>query len=163
MTDDEISKGWWAQQSKGTKALIGVVGLCCIGLIVIVGLAGVMSPDATTSTDNTPETTSTGVSNQETSSSGSSYVEVSYPDGSWDGSITLQSGNNEEEINFDGSGTKRFDLADNSDKDVYVMAQKQDEGTGKLSAVVVRDGETKLTQSTTEGYGIVSGWVFSWE
>lgn len=97
------------------------------------------------------------------SSSHESYIEVSYPDGSWDGSITLQSGSSEEEINFDGSGTERFDLSNYTDRDVYVMAQKNDESSGKLSAKIVKNGEVKLSQSTTEGYGIVSGWVFSWE
>jgi len=48
------------------------------------------------------------------------------------------------------------------DKDIGILAQMQDRCHGKLSAVIVRDGETKLNYSTTEGFGIVSGRVFSW-
>lgn len=164
---------WWKRQSTGAKAAIGIAGICCLGLILIVGLSAMFSPDATTSTTSqssaAPQSTTTTTnssSSQSTntdSSADQNYIEVSYPGGSWDGSITIQSGNNEEEINFDGSGTKRFDLTSYKDKDVYVNAQKDDGSSGKLSAVIVRDGETKLSQSTTEGYGIVSGWVFSWE
>lgn len=170
MTDDEVQKGWWAKQSSGAKIAIGVVCLCCVGLIAIVGLAGMMAPDATTSSSDTSSSTdssqgpaSTGDSDVKTTDAKESYIEVSYAEGYWDGSITVQSGSNEEELNFDGSGTKKFDLSKYKDSDVYVMAQKQDGGSGKLSAKIVRDGETKLTQSTTEGYGIVNGWVFSWE
>lgn len=163
MSDDEKSNGWWASQSTRSKALIGVAGVCCIGLILLVGLSGFLSPDADTSTSTTPSTTTTNSTTQPaTTSAKESYIEVSYPGGSWDGSITIQSGNNEEELNFDGSGTKRFDLTPYQGKDVYVNAQKENGGSGKLSLVVVRDGETKLSQSTTEGYGIVNGWVFAW-
>ncbi len=169
MTDDEVQNGWWAKQSSGAKLAIAVVCICCVGLIAIVGLAGMIAPDATTSsstyssTDSSQEPASPGDSGVKTTDAKESYIEVSYAEGYWDGSITVQSGSNEEELNFDGSGTKKFDLSKYKDSDVYIMAQKQDGGTGKLSAKIVRDGKTKLTKSTTEGYGIVSGWVFSWE
>lgn len=176
MTDNEVPKGWWARQSSGTKGVLGVAGVCCIGLIVIVVLAGIFAPDTNTNTQTpttgtgntqTPTTGNTQTpastnTEKTTTNAGENYIEVSYPEGSWDGAITIQSGNNQEQINFDGSGTKKFDLAPYAGKDVYVMAQKQDDSSGKLSAVIVRNGKNKLTQSTTEGYGIVSGWVFSW-
>ncbi|MDD3754359.1 MAG: hypothetical protein ACOX08_01425 [Methanobacterium sp.] len=170
MTDDEVPKGWWAQQSSGAKIAIGIVCICCVGLIVIVGLTGMMAPDATTSSSDTSPSTSssqkpdnTRNSDVKTIEAKKSYIEVSYDEGYWDGSITIKSGNNEEELDFDGSGTKKFDLSNYKKSDVYVMAQKQDGGNGKLTAVIVKNGETKLTQSTNKGYGIVSGWVFSWE
>jgi len=164
-------KGTWDKQSSGAKAAIIIVGLCCIGVLLVIAMAGMFSPDTNTQyTANTSPTTTTQTepttnteSDTATTTSTESYIEISYPEGSWDGSITLASGNNEEEINFDGSGTKRFDLSNYSGKDVYVHAQKNDDSSGKLSVIVVINGETKLTQSTTEGYGIVSGWVFSWE
>ncbi len=168
------TKGWWKKQGTGAKAAIGIIGVCCLGILLVIGLSAMMSPDKTTTTtqssDVQPTTTTQPVASntssttsQPTASASQDYVEVSYSGGSWDGSITVQSGNNEEEINFDGSGTKRFDLTPYKGKDVYINAQKNNGGSGKLSAVIVRDGETKLSQSTTEGYGIVSGWVFSWE
>lgn len=166
---------WWSKQSTGAKAAIGIVGICCLGLILVLGLSAMASPDKTATTpsqstatpQSAPQSTSTSSSSSSPSTTTASaadqnYIEVSYPGGSWDGSITIQSGSNEDEVNFDGSGTKKFDLTPYKGKDVYVMAQKEDGSSGKLSAVIVRDGKTKLTKSTTEGYGIVNGWVFSW-
>ena len=53
---------WWNKQSNGGKAAIGVVGVCCIGLILIVAIGGILSPDKTTTTSpttTTPTTTTT--------------------------------------------------------------------------------------------------------
>lgn len=56
-----VSKGggtsaWWSKQGTGVKAGIVIAGICCIGLIVIVALAGLGSPDKTTSTNTTTTT-----------------------------------------------------------------------------------------------------------
>jgi hypothetical protein len=40
-------KGWWDKQSNGIKAL-SIIGVCCLGLIVIVAIGGMLSPDKTT-------------------------------------------------------------------------------------------------------------------
>lgn len=45
--------GWWNKQSNGGKAAIGIVGICCIGLILIVAISGMFSPDKTTTTPST--------------------------------------------------------------------------------------------------------------
>lgn len=42
--------GWWDKQSKGGKAVIGIVGICCLGLILIVGIGGLLSPENSTAT-----------------------------------------------------------------------------------------------------------------
>lgn len=53
-TDQPVDKqskgfqGWWSQQNSGIKAL-SIFGVCCIGLILIVGIFGMMSPDQNTS------------------------------------------------------------------------------------------------------------------
>ncbi len=39
--------GWWSRQGSGAKAGVIIAGLCCIGLIVIIGLVGLYFPDAT--------------------------------------------------------------------------------------------------------------------
>ena len=39
--------GFWNKQSGKSKAAIGVVGICCIGLILIILIAGMASPDKT--------------------------------------------------------------------------------------------------------------------
>ena len=41
-------KGWWNKQGTGGKAAVGLVGLCCIGLILMVVVGGMMSPDKNT-------------------------------------------------------------------------------------------------------------------
>lgn len=51
--------GWWNKQGKGTK-IGSIVGVCCLGLLIIGLIAGMGSPDQTTSTSNT--TTSTASS-----------------------------------------------------------------------------------------------------
>lgn len=50
--------GWWSEQSNLVKAL-SVIGICCVGLLVIVGISGLLSPDSNTSTTSTPTTTQT--------------------------------------------------------------------------------------------------------
>jgi hypothetical protein len=47
--------GFWNKQSNGGKAAIGI-GVCCLGIILIIAISGMMSPDKTTTT-TTPTTT----------------------------------------------------------------------------------------------------------
>ena len=51
--------GWWNKQSTGGKAAIGIVGICCIGLILIIAIAGFGSPDENSSNINTDYNTDT--------------------------------------------------------------------------------------------------------
>ncbi|MBI5681269.1 MAG: hypothetical protein HZC47_10275 [Methanobacterium sp.] len=67
MSDEEginEKTSWWSKQSSGVKAAIGIVGICCLGLILIVGFGAMASPDKTTSTANqsTTQTTTTSQS-----------------------------------------------------------------------------------------------------
>ena len=50
--------GWWNNQGNGVKA-ISVLGACCVGLIVILTVIGMIFPDAamTNTTNTTPPTT----------------------------------------------------------------------------------------------------------
>jgi hypothetical protein len=68
--------GFWNKQSKNGKIALGV-GVCCLGLIIIIAIAGMMSPDNNTSTSNnststtntsTPATTDTSTPTSTTSS-----------------------------------------------------------------------------------------------
>ena len=43
-----VTGGWWSRQSTVVKAGLGIAGICCIGLILIVVLGGFLSPDKTT-------------------------------------------------------------------------------------------------------------------
>lgn len=48
---------WWNKQGNGVK-IGSIIGACCLGLILIVGIGGMLSPDATTS-NSSVDTTST--------------------------------------------------------------------------------------------------------
>lgn len=52
--------GWWDKQTKGIKAL-SIIGVCCLGLIVIAAIGGTLLPDKTTPTitNTTPQNTTT--------------------------------------------------------------------------------------------------------
>lgn len=47
MSDKGGIKGTWDKQSSGAKAAIIIVGLCCIGVLLIIAMAGMFSPDKT--------------------------------------------------------------------------------------------------------------------
>lgn len=61
-------KNWFKRQSNGVKALIGIAGLCCIGLILLVVIGGMMAPDATTDTTSTSTSSSPSTSSSASSS-----------------------------------------------------------------------------------------------
>lgn len=46
--ENTSAAGWWSSQNNGVKALT-LVGACCVGMIVLVGIIGLLSPDASTS------------------------------------------------------------------------------------------------------------------
>lgn len=53
--------GWWSQQSTGVKAGIALGGLCCLGIIAVIVIFGLFTPDLstlnTTSSNTTPAST----------------------------------------------------------------------------------------------------------
>jgi len=50
--------GWWSEQSSLVKAL-SVIGICCVGLIIVAGIGGLLLPDSNTNTSTTPTTAPT--------------------------------------------------------------------------------------------------------
>ena len=71
------SKGiisWWKNQGNGIQ-IGSIIGACCLGLILIVAVGGILSPDATTTTTS-PNTapTSSSTPSTDTSSSDSSVT-----------------------------------------------------------------------------------------
>lgn len=159
--------GWWNKQSTKGKAVIGIVGLCCIGLILVVGISGMMAPDktttntlASTSNSSTPDssssTTSTSNSSSDDTSSSSSssssgiQIQVSYL-GSWQGSYGDETG----QQSVDGTGTKTFDITGNPSV-VSAVFQKMDSGHGTLTVEIIQDGTVVQTKSTSAQYGVVS-------
>ena len=47
---------WWNGQNNRAKAL-SVIGVCCLGLIIVVAIGGMISPDKTTTNVTTPNVT----------------------------------------------------------------------------------------------------------
>src|SRR5664280_22512 len=47
--------GFWNKQSRNGKIAIGI-GVCCLGIILIVAIAGIMSPDKTSNTNSSTTT-----------------------------------------------------------------------------------------------------------
>ena len=60
--------GWWDKQTKGIKAL-SIIGVCCLGLIVIAAIGGTLLPDKTTTNISTPSSTNTTISTPVTNTS----------------------------------------------------------------------------------------------
>ena len=54
-------KGWWNQQNSSVKA-VSIIGLCCIGLILIVAISGMLSPDKNTAQSTVTNTSSSSAS-----------------------------------------------------------------------------------------------------
>ena len=62
MTEDvnKRKESWWKKTSQKEKIVIGTVGFCCLGIILIIGMAGLFSPDnGQKSIDNTDNTNNT--------------------------------------------------------------------------------------------------------
>jgi cytoskeletal protein RodZ len=156
--------GWWSKQSSVIKALVILVPICCIGLIVVVGLVGMYSPDKTnsstslatnTSTSTTPatNTASSSSSSSDSSSSSSSSgvaVVISYS-GEWSGAIADSSGTR----SIEGTGSETISL-DGVDGAVAANAQKRDSGSGTLTISLTNGGSTLKTSSTSAQYGVAS-------
>jgi hypothetical protein len=51
-TPQSGANSWWNKQSKGGKVAIGV-GACCIGIILLAIIGGMLVPDSTTTTNTT--------------------------------------------------------------------------------------------------------------
>jgi len=61
-TQKQEKETWWSKQSSKEKVVIGVVSVCCLGIILIVGIGGLLSPDNggnssdySNNSDTTPE------------------------------------------------------------------------------------------------------------
>jgi len=148
----------WNKQSKRNQAAIGIAGVCCIGLIIIIAVGGMLSPNQTANTANTNSTTTptpTTTSNSTSSSTNTAsnlgdQIQVVY-DGSWTGDIDQDSSSH----SVDGSGTETLNLTGNPSI-VSVDFQKSDDGSGTLTVNILQNGNVVDTESTSAQYGVVS-------
>ncbi|MDO8869516.1 MAG: PsbP-related protein [Methanobacteriaceae archaeon] len=125
-------KNWFKRQNNGVKALIGIVGLCCIGVILLVVISGMMAPDATTDSTSTSTTSSPS-----TSSSTSSSLQTFNG-----GGISFQYPNNwneytPEEESADRVASLETDAGDYSLLSVYV--EESDENLEYWKDIVVNN------------------------
>jgi len=151
--------GFWNKQSNGGKAAIGI-GVCCLGIILIVAISGMMSPDKTTTTTPTttpaPTTTAptstntTSTSSSSTASASGTQVRVTYS-GSWTGNYGDVSGSQ----SVEGTGSKTFDISGSPDI-VSAVFQKSGGGSGTLTVDILQNGQVLETKSTSAQYGVVS-------
>lgn len=151
---------WWNAQGNGAKALV-VISVCCVGLLLIVAIAGMLSPDKTTAnttqSNTTPTTTAPttttavpATSNSSTTSSASGVQVKVSGSGSWSGSYGDTSG----QQSVDGSGTRTFDMG--SPDIVSAVFQKESGGSGTLTVEIIENGNVVETKSTSAAYGVVS-------
>lgn len=137
--------GFWNKQSKNGKIALGV-GVCCLGLIIIIAIAGMMSPDNNTSTSNnststtntsTPATTNTSTPAATTSSPTkttiSALMGTSIPDGT----------NVEVSGTVLQSGDGFLIIEDDNDNDLYVDLDDSNTVTAYENQVVTVVGTTE--------------------
>jgi hypothetical protein len=157
---------WWNQQNNRTKTIIGIVGVCCLGLILIVGIGGMMSPDKTTTTQPTTTTTqpptTTTQPNTTTTQASIPMIKVSST-GPWSGNIDDSTGSK----TVDGSGSQTIQLSqdpgivsvtfqkDNS-KDVINNGTIVPDTSTLTVQIVDGSGNVVATQSTSADAGVVS-------
>lgn len=157
--------GWWNSQGTGVK-IASVVGVCCVGLIIVGLIAAMVIPD-TNSTNNTtsvPTNNSTSTVTKNTTPSTSSspssspsstsaakvtQIRVSY-DGQWGGGYGDKTG----WISVEGTGTKTYTL-DGTNEGVGATFEKTDMMPGTLTVDIIQDGVVKRSKSTSVQYGAV--------
>ncbi len=160
--------GWWNSQGTGVK-IVSVVGVCCVGLIIVGLIAAMMLPDMTSSnntsvpannsTDNITKNTTQSTSSNPSSSSSSSpssasgatvtQIRVSY-DGQWQGAYGDETG----WITVEGTGTETYTL-DGTNEGVGATFEKTDMQPGTLTVDIIQDGVVKRSKSTSVQYGAV--------
>ena len=135
----------WKEWSTAKKA-ISIIGVCCIGILIIAALGGGLSSDKNTS----PATTTSN--SQDTSNSQAKGVQIHIIyDGEWQGA--MGSGGSTKTISGSGEDTLTID---DPDYVVSANAQKMDGGSGKLTIQIVKDGKVVEETDTDAEYGVAS-------
>lgn len=70
--------GWWGKQSSGSKAVMGIAGMCCLGLILLVVAGGLFSPDSNTPTSSSTNDSSASVTQGTTPAPEPAETEAQY-------------------------------------------------------------------------------------
>lgn len=109
----------------------------------------VVAEQSTGASYGVAQVTSEDGSNSTGDSGGSSFqIRVQY-DGQWQGSV----GTGGSTRSIDGNSSNTIDI-EGAPTTIAVNAQKQDDGSGKLTVQILKDGEVVKEASTTAEYGV---------
>ena len=142
---------------------IGVASVCCIGLILIIVIGGMLAPDNTVATNSTPTSTTTNTQANAAQPATSSPIVKVIATGPWTGNILDSSGSR----SVQGTGPQTFQIQ--TPGIVSVTFQKDDSNdaisdsgaiipdTSTLTVQIIDgNGNVVATQSTSADAGVVS-------
>ncbi len=78
MSDTDGKTGWWSKQSTGSKAVMGIAGFCCLGIIILVIAGGLLAPDSNTTTSSSTNDSSASVTQETTPAPAPAETEAQY-------------------------------------------------------------------------------------
>jgi len=80
MSDQESDgkMSWLNKQSTGTKAVMGIAGVCCLGIILLVVMGGLLGPDSNTTTSSSSNDSSANVTQETTPAPAPAETEAQY-------------------------------------------------------------------------------------
>ena len=137
----------WKEWSTAKKA-ISIIGVCCIGILIIAALGGGLSQDKNTA----PTTKDTSNNNDDAAKDQPKGVQVHIiTDGEWSGSI----GDTSSQSTYDGTGEDTIDIKD-AQTVVSAVIQKKGGDSSELKVEILKDGKVIKDGSTTGEYGVVT-------
>ena len=140
----------WKEWSTAKKA-ISIIGVCCIGILIIAALGGGLSSDKNTAPATT-DNNNNNSNNDDTTKEQAKGVQIHIIyDGEWEGAMS--SGSSTKTIS--GTGETSLDV-DDPDFVVSANAQKMDSGSGKLTIQILKDGKVIEETDTDSEYGVAS-------
>mgnify|MGYP000898957381 CR=1 FL=1 len=133
-------RGWWSKRSTKGKATIGI---CCIGLILMVIIGGTLSPDANTANTSSDNNSTTNSNTQTTSTSDNSptpnfSVGTSkfYLSGGFTEGFNSGNGGEASRVRLDKTDTNII-VTEYSSKDLYKIESKNAESYKTINGVTV--------------------------
>lgn len=73
------TSNWWNRQNKGTKTIVGITGICCVGLILLIVIGGMVSPDKTSNNTSTSLNTSSASATVDSSTFENQFITFKNP------------------------------------------------------------------------------------
>ncbi|HMK54187.1 MAG TPA: hypothetical protein VK444_05335 [Methanobacteriaceae archaeon] len=154
LKNSQKSLDWWKKQISSVKSMIGIVSLCFMGLIIIIGMDIITPPDKKNISNFRPAKNPTIAPTNTPSRSSSSHrgiqISVTSPC-SWTGNY----GDESKEQSVQGTESKTFSVSGRPNV-VSAVFQKDDDGNDTLVVDLIKDGNVIERKSTCAQYGVVS-------